>query len=498
MTASACFRTAAAALLSAILLAVPSAASAFDLGALTAGGSNQTEYKVATEDGQEILLEWLDLDVTAGDLAGGIRYEAFQPPQKDDPLGDRVREGVAFRYVEATREWGRLRAGNHYALFGRGLSLNLFEDRDVRIDNNLDGILFDGSAGPVEWTLLSGRARVTSNERWPADDSRHERLDLLHAGDVVFRPVDQVLVGVSGVRTRYPAAGTEERRDLVTGRAEVSAGPVSIYAEHGTLDGAAGAADGEGTYVSANAATSGIGFTAEYKNYDRFALKTFDGRINLNNPPALSKEQSYTLMNRDPHSLDVNDERGYQLELTAVPRHGATVTANRSRNERHNGLVWYEEYFLDLRQDFEAELGVSTASVLLDYRGVGEGKFHTTVIGDLTWLFSDIYSLRVEAGHQHTENVAIGSFDTELVVLEFAQSPALVVGTSIEWNNKSEAQSVGQDKVYAMGTISRVLMGDADLTLAAGSRQAGYYCVGGRCRYEPAFKGVESKFLVRF
>jgi hypothetical protein len=300
------------------------------------------------------------------------------------------------------------------------------------------------------------------------------------------------------VRSRYPVGGGEERRDLVTGRAELSAGPLSLYAEHGTLDGAAGARDGEGTYLALNAAARGVGFTAEYKNYDRFALTTLDGRINLNNPPALSKEQSYTLLNRDPHFLVVDDERGYQLELTAVPRRGATVTLNRSHNKRHNGLVWYEEYFVEARQDFDAELGLSTASLIADYRGVEEAKFHTTVVGDVTWLFSDVYSLRVEAGHQHTENAAIGSFDTEMVVLEFGQSPALVVGGSIEWNNKSEAQRGNEDEVYAMGTISRVLLGDADLTLAFGSRQAGYYCVGGRCRYEPAFKGVESKFLVRF
>lgn len=477
---------------------LPPRAAAFDLGALNAGGSNQTEYSVATEDGHEILEEWLDLELTAGDLAAGLRYEAFQPPQKDDPLGDPVREGVAFRYVEVGRDWGSLRAGNYYALFGRGLSLNLFEDRDVRIDNNLDGVLFQGASGPLEWTMLSGRARVTSSERWPADDSGLERLDLLHGGDLALRPVSRLRLGVSAVRSRFPLAGGEVRRDLVSGRAEVSAGPLSFYGEHGTLDGIAGARDGEGTYLSVNAAMKGVGFTAEYKNYDRFSLTTLDGRINLNNPPALSKEQSYTLLNRDPHFLVVNDERGYQVELTAVPRHGATVTLNRSRNERHNGLVWYEEYFLEARQDFDGERGLSTASIIADYRGVEEGKFHSSFIGDVTWILDDVYSLRVEAGHQHTENTAIGSFDTELVVIELNQSPALVLGASIEWNNKSDAQRGDEDAVYAMGTVSRTLLGDADLTLAFGSRQAGYYCVGGRCRYEPAFKGFESKFLVRF
>ena len=36
-----------------------------------------------------------------------------------------------------------------------------------------------------------------------------------------------------------------------------------------------------------------------------------------------------------------------------------------------------------------------------------------------------------------------------------------------------------------------------DLSLLVGSRQAGNICVGGVCRYEPEFEGVELKILTR-
>ena len=36
-----------------------------------------------------------------------------------------------------------------------------------------------------------------------------------------------------------------------------------------------------------------------------------------------------------------------------------------------------------------------------------------------------------------------------------------------------------------------------DLSLLIGTRQAGNICIGGVCRYEPAFQGVELKIITR-
>ena len=36
-----------------------------------------------------------------------------------------------------------------------------------------------------------------------------------------------------------------------------------------------------------------------------------------------------------------------------------------------------------------------------------------------------------------------------------------------------------------------------DISLLIGSRQAGNICIGGVCRYEPEFEGVELKMLTR-
>jgi hypothetical protein len=37
-----------------------------------------------------------------------------------------------------------------------------------------------------------------------------------------------------------------------------------------------------------------------------------------------------------------------------------------------------------------------------------------------------------------------------------------------------------------------------DATLFVGSRQGGFICIGGRCRWEPEFEGVELKLFSHF
>jgi hypothetical protein len=54
---------------------------------------------------------------------------------------------------------------------------------------------------------------------------------------------------------------------------------------------------------------------AEAKDYWLFTvLGAADGRNPLNEPPALTREHLYTLLNRAPHAVNADDERGQHVE----------------------------------------------------------------------------------------------------------------------------------------------------------------------------------------
>ena len=69
-------------------------------------------------------------------------------------------------------------------------------------------------------------------------------------------------------------------------------------------------------------------------------------------------------------------------------------------------------------------------------------------------------------------------------------------------NSKKELFTLeGEDEVRTRWSGLQLAgpIGDShEIRLFAGGRRAGYICIGGVCRYEPAFDGVELPFLTRF
>ena len=141
--------------------------------------SNQLEYSRDMDENEETLENWLDVTYRLDILTTGIRYEAFQPSKS----GQR-KEGVAFLYFAVEKDGLQLRGGDFYAIFGRGLVLRAYEDRDLRVDNKLTGLKLLGFYRGLEATLLTGRpprmgtqAQSTPQWRRPAALPRVHRPD---------------------------------------------------------------------------------------------------------------------------------------------------------------------------------------------------------------------------------------------------------------------------------------------------------------------------------
>jgi len=114
------------------------------------GFSNQLEYSYDYELNQETFENWFNLDYRYNIFSAGIRFDIFQP-NDPNPAISRGKEryaDIAFKYIEAEigdiEEGMKVTAGNFYSLFGRGLILKSYENRNIRIDNNLLGVKVEG------------------------------------------------------------------------------------------------------------------------------------------------------------------------------------------------------------------------------------------------------------------------------------------------------------------------------------------------------------------
>ena len=117
------------------------------------GLSNQLEYSYNIDTEQEILENWLNLDYSKGIFSAGLRFEVFQPNDPDPSIsrGKNNYADIAYKYIRADIGSGDegldIQAGNYYTLFGRGMVLKSYEDRNIRVDNNLLGLKMVGKYG---------------------------------------------------------------------------------------------------------------------------------------------------------------------------------------------------------------------------------------------------------------------------------------------------------------------------------------------------------------
>ena len=449
--------------------------------------SNQMEYSWDTEAQEETFENWLDVNYRLDILTTGLRFEAFQPSKS----GQR-KEEVSFIYFQVEKDEIALRAGDYYAIFGRGLTLRSYEDRDLRVDNKLTGLKVQGYWDKLEATLLAGRP--PRKDRDNADEMRGLDFSILPAPGLSF--------GYSYVSLEAPTV-TGKGTEITAIRSEAYRGPVSFYGELAQRFNR----KGYGIYLSSNVALSGLALTVEFKDYDRIALRTGDG-LEYNSPPALTREHTYSLFSRHPHTLDLNNETGLQAEASLSPLEKTSVLLNYSYTAVHHKSSystaepelfgkWGAPVFREAYLEISRELGQKASLVAAGGKSrLEETSVHTGVI-DLSIYLDDVNTLRGELQGQHTEEH--GEYDDHMLTVEYTRAPGLSLSFVGERTNKSDLQKLpGEADRWFFAQLDVQLTENHDATLFLGSRQGGFICTGGRCRWEPEFEGVELKLMSYF
>ena len=242
--------------------------------------SNQLEYYLNQKNHQDIFHDWFDFNLVSGIYNVGLRYEAHQP----DDWG-KTYQGIFYRYFELSPEVFNLTVGNYYVMFGRGLILRSYENRDLRYDNNLEGIKGTLDLDGFDLTLLGGTPM-----------GKYERInDPLHAADGKIALLDWITLGGTYLRTNITDFGFVR---FYGGNLALTSPHLDFYGEYARKDNPSGEfieKDGDGIYLSSSLYSTGFGLSLEYKDYRR--LDFTNGDVVYNNPPSLTKEHIYTLLN---------------------------------------------------------------------------------------------------------------------------------------------------------------------------------------------------------
>jgi hypothetical protein len=477
--------------------------------------SNQLEYSYNIDSNKvEIFENWLTLDYNKNIFSAGLRFEAFQPNDPDPSVsrGKVKYADIAYKYFNIdlgdVEEGLIITAGNYYKLFGRGMILKSYEDRNIRIDNNLFGVKVEANFMGFSLAALSGSAANSNNDR----------KDILHAADLQYNGFDFIKLGTS-FASNQPYTENAARTTLISFRIQPTYWNFDGYAEYGLKSNKdiqknvfnnSESKIGEAFYSSLNFYYDVFSLVGEYKYYDNFAFTSEDGTIFYNTAPSLRKEYTYQLLNRHPSPLDQSNEKGFALEAnynisdetSVIVNYGLTQTLSRdSYHQRVNNLslpisTQLKEFYTQLTHSWND--WITTTAALGYNEELSTNTKNITPVLENKFYFDDVNTIKVVLEHQQTENLTTDEkYYNDVLALEYLRSPGFNVSIVTEMQTKEPTAGKIIRKLWSFIQFGYKLSNHSDLSLLFGSRQAGNICIGGVCRFEPAFQGIELKMLTR-
>ncbi|KAA3611070.1 MAG: hypothetical protein D8M58_13925 [Calditrichaeota bacterium] len=442
---------------------------------------NQSEYSNWQNENRTIWENWTDINYQYDFLKTGLRFEVNDPPDPSKfQQPDLVKKHeLTYKFVELNYEGLTARLGNFYSMFGRGLILRTYENRNIPVDNNIEGLQLKYRTKVFNSQVIAGKIR----------DSYNRRAKLFYGTDLGVKLNKELKIGASAL-----VQDKDKKKSIMAANINYIYDWFDIYLEVASPQWERKLSN----YIALNAIFEKFTLTAEHKNYNNLLFPN-KYQIEYAAGPSLLREHSFTLLNRHPHLVEMNNEMGYQFELTWFPDDLWQLMLNYSLTNNQKNQRQFEEYYFEVTRPFGDSWEVLTA---LDWSyDLSSGTENITPLVDLYYNLNSRNQIHVSLQHQHTLNVKDKSeFDSELALLEFSHSPWLTMALVGEITNENQLNNVPNNKknTWLYGNVIFSFGGSHQLSVLYGSRQAGFVCVGGVCRLEPEFEGVEIKLTNRF
>ncbi len=496
----------------------------------------QEQFKEYFENQTNVRLFWNDFTV-------GFQYLYDDPPE----FGPNW-QGMRKRYVEFARDGIELRAGDFFTLFGKGLAMNLFENRGINYDTGLDGL-----RGIYRNDYLTGIAAAGTMRYYDLINSNRIETYSVKSAHAEVRPIDWIRLGGSLVSATgelpSPFGIDHVRADIREGMVTLKGLGFEVFAGYahkrssGLRPGPGTTVnvferDGEGMYGSvAYTSEIGLGVTFEYKDYsfdpvdpgERTDVNRPTRMLPMQNPPIVHKEHSFYLLSRNPHIIDFNDEKGMQLDVFYSLTPAITINLNGSVASRQNVYVmrsdgsfastsgdmgtllsldekyspWHElyadvEWYFDGQSYLRAAFNYRNESPYDEYVKKAKHQTSTTLPVLIEYVLDDEWSVTGQFEYQQYHDSTVPSnpdWDNVYVALTLSKSPTLAATVRMEATT-DETDPSGK-KFWAAGELSYRIKNSHTATISYGSERGGLVCSSGICRVVNPFDGVRLSLLTQ-
>jgi hypothetical protein len=503
--------------------------------------------------GKEYFENLTDARLSVNDIIFGMRYEYSQPIEYGVNF-----KGIKKRFIEYNnvKDGLNVRAGDYWEVISRGLTMNVFEDRTQFYDTGIDGVkafykhtFGDKHPVKVKAEVLGGTLAYNDF----ADPTRVEVYNV-RDGNFEISPFKMLNIGTNYVYAygTIPTSSdtTSIKAYLPEGYLSFNYNNLQLFASyaHKQITTAPNvsypvpiSAKGDGFYSSLSYSMPKLGVTLDYKNY-RFDLTDPDNRSNdrptkmlpFQNPPTVVKEHSSTLISRNPHIVDFNDEVGAQVDIVYAPKDNITFNVNAAVASRHYdyskttnaGKVVYARiersgnYMPSMDKQFSpyweiyaegeyyANKNLYTKiafdrqnAVTYNYTNplASEILKVNTIPVEVRYSLSKEYTLKFIVENQWVENnIRVGdkTYMNNLVSVSVSRSPNISATVSAEVTNDNE-EPTGKKSWY-IGEVSYKFNSTNSLTVSYGTERGGLKCTNGICRFVRPFEGFRATLSTKF
>lgn len=518
-------------------------------------GSFQTDIQYCETDSaieayapkEKLLMNsFTNIVYTNQNFSAGLRFESYINPIKG--FDERYKgSGIPYRYASFTQDYYEITAGNFYEQFGSGLIYRSYEDKNLGIDNSIDGIKV--KIKPREGVVIKG---IYGHQRyfWSKSES------ILRGGDAEFNinqafkftneKLPQIIIG-GGMVSKYqedkePTYNLPENVSAYAARINITKGIVNFFAEYaGKINDPSTSnnyifKEGQALFATLSLSKKGVGGSLSVKRIDnmdfRMDRNAIGQELPINYLPATTKQHTYSLLAFYPYASQPNGEMALQTEVFyTFPKntllggaYGTQLTANYSVVNSISkkaadtsviglsGTLGYksdfftpgrEKYFEDLNfeviKKINKDLKLSAILAYVVYnQAVIEGHSGEPLIYgnigvlDISYKLSKKNTLRTEFQHLQTSSEQ-KAWASALVEFTFAPSFSISVSDVYNYGNKDS-----EKRFHYYNTSVAYVKNASRIALTYGKQRAGIVCVGGVCRLVPAFYGATLSITTSF
>jgi len=492
---------------------------------------------------------YIKVDYANGRFSAGVQMNAFLPALVGyEELANGYKFYLASKYIQWRDKNFDILVGDVFDQYGNGLIFRSFEDRQLGLNNSLEGVRLGYNFGRyVAVKAMYGRPRLYTeySKTWvrgadlsvsladimkmPAitfniEGSYVNRYQSLSQAPEALQKVDPFTSTYDPITgepihevTFLESYGIKPNLNMYSGRLNFGWNGLTLRGEYvhkskdlvhqdNTSTDKGWAALGE---VGYNYKTFSVMGTFRALSNMNTAIDIYQGGTGntINYLPALTRQYTYMLANLNPYMVRPNGELGGQVDLCYSYR----SKSNRYRywNFHANFSTFYslekqfwtgnkrELYWRDINVDVERQWNKKWKSLLLySYQDNMDHQAHIFV-GDVTHKFNRKMSLRFEvqyllSGDDKSEwEQTKSEGDWVAALVEFSLAP--------HWSfYVQDMYNIGMSKMHYYNGGFSYTYNRTRVQLSYGRNRAGYICSGGVCRFSPAYTGVNLVFTSSF